>query len=286
MPKIIKKIIIINIICVAIFILSFFCLRYIDNKSSILFNKRHNLVNQYMIDNNLPNYNNVFFDYDNKWINLYIDKQESLNEQKNKQKKINKYDRLFLDFKKREERTKKIKLYREQLRIQYKNIDNQIYKEEQKTIDNLQKISYILENCLLIIFWLFCISISFVVLYFLITKTPIKKIDIKNNLNQIIPIMVSIIFLSLAIFEIDIAEEAAFYSLLRIIVSATLFYISLILKDSKSVLFWLSLSLGILFNPIVPIHLDDSNLWKYIDIFTITYLFIYTIIKLKKRESK
>ncbi len=170
------------------------------------------------------------------------------------------------------------------------NLPSRIEAQEifNKKIDIIENTAFFCSSEELFIFVISCFSflLSILILYFIVTKTSLKKIDIKNNLNQIIPIIASVIFLSFAIFEIDIIEESAFYSLLRIIVSATLFYISFILKNSKSVLFWLALSLGILFNPIVPIRLDDSDLWKPIDIFTIIYMFAYIVIKLKKRESK
>jgi ABC-type proline/glycine betaine transport system permease subunit len=138
---------------------------------------------------------------------------------------------------------------------------------------------------------LICITILFILSYILTViwtknkKVSIKQIDFKNNLNQIIPIIASIIFLLFAIFEIEIIEEVAFYSLLRIIVSATLFYISFIIKNSKSILFWLAISLGILFNPIVQIHLNDSDLWNIIDVCTIIYLILYAVTKLKRIEK-
>lgn len=130
---------------------------------------------------------------------------------------------------------------------------------------------------------MFLLICSILFFFYVIVKILLKKIDIKNNLNQIIPIIASIFFLSLAVFEIEIIEEMAFYSLLKIIVSATLFYICFIIKNSKSILFWLALSLAIVFNPIVQIHLNDSNLWQIIDVFTILYLIVY-IIELQKRK--
>jgi hypothetical protein len=127
------------------------------------------------------------------------------------------------------------------------------------------------------------ITILFIFLYIIARLKVIKRtlyifkqIDLKNNLNQIIPIIASIIFLFLAIFEIEVIDEDAFYSLLKIIVSATLFYIAFIIKNSKSILFWLAISLGILFNPIVQIHLNDSGLWVFIDIVTIVFFLIYS----------
>ncbi|WP_372520691.1 DUF6804 family protein [Candidatus Ruminimicrobiellum ovillum] len=190
-------------------------------------------------------------------------------------------DSLVLSFLDDKEKQK-----RRLLQQQYDAIEKQIYQKEKDIINELENRRQKITNCLYYIeFSVFVLSV-FLFLYFVFIKILFKKIDIKNNLNQIIPIIVSMIFLSLAIFEIDIIEEDAFYSLLKIIVSATLFYISLILKNSKSILFWLALSLGILFNPIVPIHLGNSDLWKSIDIFTIVYLFVYTVVKLRKKEEK
>lgn len=285
MKKAIKFLIITDVFCVIMFVLLFFYLQSIENKSYELYKQRQNLVEQYMIDNNFPTYGNVFIDIDDRWLNSYIDEEEKKNKV---DKKISALDRFFLDIQAKSERAEKIKLYREQFRIQYRNIDNQIYQKEQEVIDNLNQTHRALQWLPIFFFCLFCILSSIVVLYFIIIfiipKTPIKQIDFKNNLNQIIPIIASIVFLLFAIFEIEIIEEAAFYSLLRIIVSATLFYIAFVLKDSKSILFWLAISAGILFNPFVQIHLNDSGLWNIIDVCTIIYLISYTVIKLQRKK--
>lgn len=249
MKKTMKIFVFIDIFCIVTFCLFLFCLQHTNNKIDKLSQERFILVERYMIENNLPTLD----------------------------------DTLILDFLNKNNNERKEK---ERLRFLYETTNKQIYQEEQKAIDSLRQISYILDKYLLVMFWLFCVLTSFIILYFIIAKTPIKKhlkrIDFKNNLNQIIPIVASIIFLLLAIFEIEIIDEDAFYSLLKIVVSATLFYISFIIKNSKSILFWLAISLGILFNPIVQIHLKDSDLWNTIDICTIIYLIAYTVTKLQR----
>lgn len=237
MKKVIKFLVVVEVLLLIVLCCFLFINEKISYKTQNLIKERHVLVNNYMQQHNLP-----------------IDEEI-----------------IVLPFLENKEQEKM-----KNLRLQYNSIDAQIYKKEKEDINNLKYKIEMINSFSNYMIYMFFILLSIIILYFIITKTPIKQIDFKNNLNQIIPIIVSIIFLSFAIFEIDIIEEDAFYSLLKIIVSATLFYISFLIKNSKSILFWLAISLGILFNPIVQIHLKDSDLWVFIDIATIIFLLIYS----------
>ena len=66
-----------------------------------------------------------------------------------------------------------------------------------------------------------------------------------------------------------------YYSMSRIIVCFSSAFIAYKLKDQKNVLkLWVFIALAILYNPILPIHLDDKGLWIAINIPTILLFYL------------
>jgi len=93
--------------------------------------------------------------------------------------------------------------------------------------------------------------------------------------------IISVIILLLAIPAI---WPYGYYILLRWIITASAIFLAWVAYDLKKT-FWLSLMgiVTILFNPIVPIHLDKET-WVIID-FIVAILFLVSIFKIKTKVN-
>lgn len=100
----------------------------------------------------------------------------------------------------------------------------------------------------------------------------------KHNKSPIkIPLVVSIIMLLLAIPPI---WPYGYYTLLRLVVCGTAIYVAWnARKLNKEGWIWSMGFVALLFNPIIPIHLDKLT-WSAVDL-GIAILFIISIFKLK-----
>jgi len=91
----------------------------------------------------------------------------------------------------------------------------------------------------------------------------------------IIPIVISSILLITAVFPIG---EYGYYVFLRWVVFLTAIYIEYLFIEHKRTNWeWVIIIIAILFNPIIPIHLN-KELWQMIDII-VAILLIITIFK-------
>jgi hypothetical protein len=89
--------------------------------------------------------------------------------------------------------------------------------------------------------------------------------------NKNIPIIISIIFLSLAILA---RFPYGFYTLLRLIVCGTTAYLAWLAYECKKQSWvWSFGFIAVLFNPLIPIHLDIA-LWRIIDLMVAVFLAI------------
>jgi hypothetical protein len=97
-----------------------------------------------------------------------------------------------------------------------------------------------------------------------------KNIPVKK-----FPAGVAIVLLALALFA-DSAEMGFFTFLRWIITTASLYYVYLIYKIVNQWKFWTwtFILLAILFNPLVPIHLDRDT-WQFFDFITLVLFSIY-----------
>jgi len=100
-----------------------------------------------------------------------------------------------------------------------------------------------------------------------------------NRKKFVIPLLLSVIFLLIAIFPIN---EYGYYILLRWIVFLTALYVGYIFyKENFSPITWLMAIIAILFNPIFPLHFSKS-IWLPVDLL-VAIIFIMIIFKEKRK---
>ena len=113
-----------------------------------------------------------------------------------------------------------------------------------------------------------------------ITKKPITDALVKLYKW---PVIVGIFSMGVTIFPVPYG----IYNLNRIIITAIAvyyaYYIYQILKK-QDFYFWALVFIAVLFNPIVPIHLNEKSIWLVIDLITAIFLIIL-INKLKKAHQ-
>lgn len=105
--------------------------------------------------------------------------------------------------------------------------------------------------------------------------------DKRNVLT--VPLVVCIILLLIAIQPI---EEYGYYFFLRwmvTIVAAIICYMSY--EQEKRTSMWIAGIIAVLFNPVIPIHLD-KEIWKVIDMITAGVFCIFVIIFLIPKKEK
>ena len=99
-----------------------------------------------------------------------------------------------------------------------------------------------------------------------------------NNKQLIkIPIVLSLIMLLLAILPI---WPYGYYTLLRLVVCGTAVYLAWFSKVvNKQGWMWVMGFIGLLFNPLIPIHLDKGT-WCFIDL-VVAVIFVIYLFKLR-----
>lgn len=91
-----------------------------------------------------------------------------------------------------------------------------------------------------------------------------------------VPIVVSIAMLFLAILPLPYG----YYTLLRLVVCGTAVYLTWFAKTiNKQGWMWAMGFIALLFNPLIPIHLDKTS-WVFIDL-VVAIIFSITLFKLK-----
>lgn len=88
-----------------------------------------------------------------------------------------------------------------------------------------------------------------------------------------IPAIIAIVFLLLSFFD----WSYGYYTFLRIITTGTLAYYAYYLISIKRQGFWLwaMILVAILFNPFIPVYIQDKSIWGIIDVITAIFLFIF-----------
>ena len=107
------------------------------------------------------------------------------------------------------------------------------------------------------------------------------KLSLRDR-NKNIPIIISVIFLFLAVVG---SFPYGFYTLLRLVVCGATVYLAWLAYDSnKRVWIWPFGFIAVLFNPLIPIHFN-RDLWRVIDllvaIFLMISIFSFKIVKEK-----
>ena len=97
-------------------------------------------------------------------------------------------------------------------------------------------------------------------------------------MNVALNIILTIIFI-LALFSMPYA----YYMLLRVITCATCVYSAVKFKTEWTR--WIFGVLAVLYNPVLPVHLDDKDLWSIINLATIVYMWV-AIFKESKQQKK
>jgi len=110
----------------------------------------------------------------------------------------------------------------------------------------------------------------------------------KKNLNKNKELLILIFLSSILLFiAVDNRFSEGFYTLLRIIVTATSCYIIYLEFVKKNIFFYLFVATAVLFNPIIQLHFRRDT-WQIIDVLSIllfiTYL-IYIVIKFFKAKD-
>ena len=96
------------------------------------------------------------------------------------------------------------------------------------------------------------------------------------------PAITAIVFLILSFLD----WPYGYYTFMKFIVTgSTIYYAYYIYEQLKKqdFWFWILVGIAILFNPIVPIHLGDKDLWSLIDIVVIVFL-VSLMSKLKNKK--
>ena len=74
------------------------------------------------------------------------------------------------------------------------------------------------------------------------------------------------VFLFIAIFGLPYG----YYTFLRLLVTGVSLYAAFWVLEERSINFWIILFIGLLFNPLIPIHLS-KDIWVIINIITGSY---------------
>jgi len=105
----------------------------------------------------------------------------------------------------------------------------------------------------------------------------------KANKNKNIAIIISVVFLFLAMIE---GWPYGFFTLLRLVVSGTTAYLTwLAYRIEKQTWSWIFGFIALVFNPLIPLHLG-RGLWKVIDLLVGVFLFISVFAFKLPKESK
>lgn len=105
----------------------------------------------------------------------------------------------------------------------------------------------------------------------------------KADKNKNIAIIISVIFLFLAIIE---GWPYGFFTLLRLVVFGTTVYLSwFAYKSERQAWTWVFGFIALVFNPLIPLHLG-RDLWKVIDLLVAVFLFISIFAFRLPKESK
>jgi len=93
----------------------------------------------------------------------------------------------------------------------------------------------------------------------------------KLNKNKNIAIVISVVFLFLAMIE---GWPYGFFTLLRLVVFGTTVYLSwLAYKSKKQSWIWIFGFIALVFNPLIPLHLG-RDLWMVVDLLVAGFLII------------
>ncbi|MBL7086650.1 MAG: hypothetical protein ISS28_06095 [Candidatus Cloacimonetes bacterium] len=93
----------------------------------------------------------------------------------------------------------------------------------------------------------------------------------KANKNKNIAIIISVIFLFLALLE---GLPYGFFTLLRLVVFGTTAYLTwLAYRSEKQAWIWIFGFLVLVFNPLIPLHLG-RDLWVVVDLLVAVFLII------------
>ncbi|MFA4907250.1 MAG: DUF6804 family protein [archaeon] len=93
----------------------------------------------------------------------------------------------------------------------------------------------------------------------------------KLNKNKNIAIVISVVFLFLAMIE---GWPYGFFTLLRLVVFGTTVYLSwLACKSKKQAWIWIFGFIALVFNPLIPLHLG-RDLWVVVDLLVAVFLII------------
>lgn len=96
-----------------------------------------------------------------------------------------------------------------------------------------------------------------------------------------IPIVISTIML---LFAIPQGWPYGYYTLLRLVVCGTAVYVVWFAKTiNKQGWMWTIGFIALLFNPLIPIHLDKA-IWSFIDL-VVAFIFFISIFKLKEAKQ-
>lgn len=96
-----------------------------------------------------------------------------------------------------------------------------------------------------------------------------------------IPAVIAIIVLLLTFIDWD---SYSYYTFMKFIVTGVMFYHAYFIYEILKKInhwFWGSVGTAVLFNPVIPIHLGDKDLWMVIDILVIGFL-ISSMIKINR----
>ena len=119
--------------------------------------------------------------------------------------------------------------------------------------------------------------INFLFLFILFACAFIPNINIKNNLNEFIPFLLAIILI-----VIDPSDEPKYLELIVISVGSFYFVYLLRYKYKASILFYVFLLLGVLYNPIFKTEIETNDISS---ILIIIPFFLYRFIYLGKDKN-
>lgn len=97
-------------------------------------------------------------------------------------------------------------------------------------------------------------------------------------MNVALNIILSIIFI-LALFQMPYG----YYMLLRIITCATCVYSAVKFKTEWAK--WIFGILAVVYNPVLPVHLGDKDLWSIINFATAAYMWIALFAEIKLQRK-
>lgn len=93
--------------------------------------------------------------------------------------------------------------------------------------------------------------------------------------------IVASIFLLLSFFD----WPYGYYTFMRIVVTGVSIYYAYMLYEvleERGFWFWALVGIAILFNPLIPIHLGDKEVWGFIDIIVVIF-YVSLVVKFKKK---